>query len=298
MKTFSIIGVFLILFFAAGCQQPNAVEVTPDTEEPQLDVTSLAMVDTAVYQMAIDSAAVIPSDLADYAGLLLVSNIKFDGGTRWGIQSVTNSTVCVTDRSHPLDVRGKVFGYYGIRLLGTNPLTPVRVNGLAMREKAHRIRIAGIPVSFGYEYDRDISSIYQPDMPFTWSAVPDSLGPVEVSIQSPANLTVTSPLGGGIISRNQDLKLAWTGQGDMLIILSAYDPGSHQTKPILKMRPLANKGRARVSASILQALPVNRYYVFTFIVANRKEVRADRNGQSVLVLAQAASVHNIYVEFQ
>ena len=84
----------------------------------------------------------------------------------------------------------------------------------------------------------------------------------------------------------------------MLIVLSAYNPIGKQSRPILKMRPLANRGHARVSAAILQALPSDRYYVFTFIVANRKEVRIDRNGASVLVLAQAASVHNVYVEFQ
>jgi hypothetical protein len=297
MKTFSIIGFFLFLLFAAGCQQPNAVEVTPDTEEPRLEVTSLAMVDTSVYQTAIDSAAVTPSDEVNYAGLLLVNKIKFDGGTRWGVQSVASSSVCVMDRSRPLELRGKVFGYYGIRLMGTSPLTPVKVNGLAMREKAHRVRVAGLPVSFGYEYDRDINAI-QTDDAFTWSASPDSLGPVAVSVQSPANLTVTSPLGGSTISRDQDLRLTWSGQGDLLIVLSAYNPLSKQTRPILKLRPLANKGHVKVSASILRVLPVDRYYVFTFIVANRKEVPIDRNGQSVLVLAQAASVHNVYVEFQ
>jgi hypothetical protein len=297
MKTFStIIALFLILVLA-GCQKPNPVEVTMDREEPQLEVTSLAMVDTSIYT-AIDTAAVTPADQDRFAGLLLVSNITFDGGSRWGVQSIAVSSVCVTDRSRPLQVRDRIFGYYGIRLLGTNPLTLVRVNGLAMREKAHRVRVAGIPVNFGYEYDRDVSSIYQPDLPFTWTAAPDSLGPVQVSIQSPANLTVASPVGGSFVPRNRDLRLEWIGQGEIVIILSAYNPIGKQSKPILRMRPLVNRGHARISTSILQALPADRYYVFTFIVANRKEVRIDRGSESVLVLAQAASVHNVYVEFQ
>ncbi|RPH36911.1 hypothetical protein EHM92_03740 [bacterium] len=296
MKTLSVIG-FVLILLVAGCQQPNAVEVIPDLEESQLEVTSLAMVDTTVYSTGIDSLAVIPSDQERFAGLLLVNNVKFDGGARWGSQTAAFSSVCVTDRSRPLELRGKVFGYYGIRLM-PNLLSPVRINGLPMREKAHRVRIAGIPISFGYEYDADISSIYQPDVAFTWTATPDSLGPVQVSIQSPANLTVASPVGGSIIRRNRDLRLEWTGQGEMLIILSAYNPVGKQSRPILKMRPLANRGHARVNAAILQALPGDRYYVFTFIVANRKEVRINRNAESVLVLAQAASVHNVYVEFQ
>lgn len=297
MKTFSIIGLVLILLLLSGCQHPNPVEVITDTEEPQLEVTSLAMVDTSVYATGVDSLAVTPSDQADYAGLLLASKIKFDGGIHWGVDSVAVSYVCVTDRSRPLEARGKVFGYYGSRLM-PNLLNPVRINGLAMLERAHRIRIAGIPISWGYEYVRDINSFYQPDIPFTWTATPDSLGPVEVSVQAPANLTVAHPLGGSIIPRNQDLKLAWTGQGELLIVLSAYNPLGKTSRPILKMRPLANRGRARIGAAILQALPGDRYYVFTFIMANRKEVRIDRNGASVRVLAQAASVHNIYVELQ
>ena len=194
MKTLSIIG-FVLLLLAAGCQQPNEVHVTPDAAEPQLEVTSLAMVDTAVYQTAIDSLAVTPSDQDRFAGLLLVNKVKFDGGARWGVEAVALSSVLITDRSRPLDVRGKVFGYYGIRLM-PNLMTPLRINGLAMREKLHRIRAGTLRVNFGFEYDRDISSIYQPDMDFTWSAAPDSLGTVQVSVQSPANLTVASPAGG------------------------------------------------------------------------------------------------------
>jgi hypothetical protein len=295
MKTLSIIGLVLILL-VTGCQHPTEVQVTQNSDEPQIEVTSLAMVDTSVYQTAIDSLAVTPSDQIDFAGLLLVNSVKFDGGTRWGVQTAASSSVLVTDRSRPFEVRGKVFGYYGIRLM-PNLLTPIRISGLAMREKIHRIRIGGLPFNFGFEYDRDISSIYQQETAFTWSASPDSLGPVQVSIQSPANLAVTSPLGGSVVSRTQDLKLQWTGQGEMLvIILSTYNPTDKQSRPILKMRPLVNRGHARVSAAILQALPSDKYYVFTFIVANRKEVRITRNAESILVLAQAASVHNVYVE--
>ncbi len=296
MKTFSVIG-FILILFVVGCQQPNAVQVTADVEEPQLEITSLAMSDTAVYA-GVDSLAVTPADQDRFAGLLLVNNVRFDGGTRWGVQTVAYSSACVTDRSRPLELRGKVFGYYGIRLTAQNPLTPVRINGLAMREKAHRIKAAAVQANFGYEYDRDISAIYQPDAAFTWTATPDSLGPVQVSIQAPADLTVAMPVGGSIIPRNQDLRLEWKGQGEIFIVLSAHNPLASQSKPFLKMRPLANTGHARLSAAILQALPRERYYVFTFIVANRKEVRIDRNGASVLVLAQAASVHNVYVEFQ
>ena len=295
MKTFSFIGFVLVLLFA-GCQHPTEVQVTQDAEESQLEVTSLAMVDTSVYQTAIDSVAITPSDQTDYAGLLLVNNITFDGGTRWGVQTAASSSVLITDRSRPLELRGKVFGYYGVRLM-PNLLTPVRINGLAMREKTHRVRVAGLPVNFGYEYDRDVSAIYQPGMAFTWSASPDSLGPVQLSVTSPADLGVTSPVGGSVLSRNQDLKLQWTGQGEtILIILSAYNPTSKQSRPILKMRPLVNKGHVRVSAAILQALPSDRYYVFTYIVANRKEMRVARNADQILVLAQVASVHNVYVE--
>jgi hypothetical protein len=111
-------------------------------------------------------------------------------------------------------------------------------------------------------------------------------------------LAVTAPAGGSVIPRNRDLMLQWTGQGDMLIILSAYNPIGKQSRPILKLRPLANKGHVRVGAGILEALPSDRYYVFTFIVANRKEFRVTRDSDQIRALAQAASVHNVYVELQ
>ncbi len=297
MKTFPIIGFLLSILLLAGCQHPNPIEVVPDTEEPQLEVTSLAMVDTSVYQTSIDSSAVTPSDQSTYAGLLLINKVKFDGGARWGVYSTASSSVLITDRSRPLEARGKIFGYYGVRLM-PNLLPPVRINGDRMREKTHWVRVGPLPIDWGYEYVRNVDTLYQPDMPFTWSATPDSLGTVEVSIQSPANLTVSAPTGGSIISRSQDLKLEWTGQGDLVIVLSAYNPLTKKAKPLMKLHPLANKGHAKVSAAILQALPADRYFVFTFIVANKKAVQIDRNGASVLALAQAASVHNIYVELQ
>jgi len=295
MKTFSIIALIFALI-VAGCQHPNEVELAKDTEDPQLEVTSLAMVDTTLFR-AIDSLAITPADQDRFAGLLLVNNVKFDGGARWGVQTAAFSSVLITDRSRPVQHQGRIFGYYGIRLM-PNLLNPVRINGLAMLERIHRIRVGMQEFSYGHEYVRDVSSIYRPDMPFTWSAAPDSLGPVEVSVQSPADLVVASPVGGSIIPRNQDLKLLWTGQGEIAIILSAYNPLLKQSRPLLRMRPLANKGRARISAAILKALPGDRYYVFTFIVANRKEARITRGSEPVLALAQAASVHNVYVEFQ
>lgn len=296
MKTFSIIALLLALL-VAGCQHPNEVEVPQDKEDPQLEVTSLAMVDTTVYQAAIDSLAVMPADQDRFAGLLLVNSVKFDGGARWGVQSAAYSAVLVTDRSRPLQAHGRVFGYYGLRLM-SGLLDPLRINGLAMLEIAHRVRVGLQQFSFGHQYVRDVSSIYQPDMQFTWSATPDSLGPVEVSVRSPADLVVASPVGGSIISRNRDLKLQWTGQGEMTIILSAYNPLAKKARPLLRMRPLANKGRARVSSAILRALPADYFYVFTFIVANRNESTVSRGSALIPVLAQAASVHNIYVEIQ
>jgi hypothetical protein len=258
MKTFSIIALLLALL-VAGCKHPNEVEI--------------------------------------FAGMLLANHVAFDGGARWGKQTAAYSFALITDRSRPLRASGRVFGFYGLRLM-QNLLTPLRINGLAMLERVHRIRVGQQHFGFGHEYVRDLGSIYQPDLLFTWTATPDSLGPVEVSVRAPAGLEVASPEGGSLISRTRDLKLLWTGEGEMTIILSAYNPLAKKARPLLRMHPLANRGRARISSAILKALPADNFYVFTFIVANRTEARVSQGSDPIPVLAQAASVYNVYVEIQ
>ena len=81
----------------------------------------------------------------------------------------------------------------------------------------------------------------------------------------------------------------------MSIVISTFDPVTRKTRPLLQLRSRANSGRALLPAKILQQLPqLQRRFVFTFVLANRREV-ATGTGR---VLVQAASVVNRFVELR
>jgi hypothetical protein len=118
-------------------------------------------------------------------------------------------------------------------------------------------------------------------------------------IRTPDQLVVESPRGGTVVSRQADLELRWRGaQGSLSIIVSAYDTSTRKAKPLLELRPRDNTGRAVVPAKFLRELrPLHRYFVFTFVLANRDQMdlpipRAPR------VLLQAASVYSTYIELR
>jgi hypothetical protein len=65
----------------------------------------------------------------------------------------------------------------------------------------------------------------------------------------------------------------------------------------MKIHPANNEGKAVIDPRILQLLPRERFFMFSFIIANRDEKKS--MGQYPgRILVQAASVHNSYVEFQ
>ena len=99
-----------------------------------------------------------------------------------------------------------------------------------------------------------------------------------------------------MIPRTKDLDIRWNGgKGKMSVIVSQYDPPTRTVKPILELRVKANNGKAVVPAKLLSTLPQQRYFVLTFILANRKEVTVTQPATGT-ILVQAAAVHNCYVE--
>lgn len=285
MKMLAFIVLVFGLSFAA-CNKPAPVELQPDESEGILEVASVVQGDSEFALTSVDSSAMLPEDQLKFAGLLHTVHVVFDGGQR--VIDTAYARALFENRTRPVRLAGRIIGYYGINL------GPVRLNSAFLFPILHRVgrhdSVAGI------EYIRDVTALYQPRTVYTWSAAPDSIGPIAVSIETPEDINIQSPRGGTIISRDRDLVLSWTGQGNLFFVISAYDLPARKSKPIFQVKVRDGSHRAVLSSKILRLLPPQRMYVFTFAMANKKEIAPV--GFQGRVLVQATSVYNSYVELR
>jgi len=286
MKHLPVI-LLLSSLVVAGCQQPSEVKLNPADPDQELTVSSVVEPDTNEPSTP-DSTGLVVKDRNQFAGSLLVTSVKYDNGL--GVATVSAATAVLEDRTKPpiLTASGKIAGYPGI-FLGNS----LKLNGVTMIRVTRML--AG--VFAGWKYVGDLSLTYRPNQPYRWVAPADPVGGIEDSIDSPIDspddLTVFSPHGGGVFSRNHDLELRWKGQGTISIIIQAYEPLAKKTKPLLLITPKTNRGRAILGTKLLALLPRGRNFVFTFVLANRRELTLPR--YSGVVLIQAASIYNSFV---
>jgi len=289
--------ILIILLPAASCQQPAEVELRPDLDDA-LEITPLAEADSTFDRPSIDSSAVLPGEHDLFGGMLLVNRVKYDsGGVR--VDSMAFSRVFFANRTMPVMFMGRIVGFHGIDL-GSPPLSPA-LNGTPMSRVPHLIhmrRIFADSIALaGFEYFSNLTTTFQANTEYRWTASSGIPGGFDISIRSPDNLAVQSPRGGSVISRNQDLPLRWRGQGDSFtIVISRFDPLTRRVKPLLQLRPRVNRGHVIIPAKILRTLPRERFYVMTFMLVNRSRSVVAGYGERVLV--QAASVYNSYVEIR
>ncbi len=281
--------IVLVLGLALGaCNKPVPVELLPEQPDDFLEVSSIAPSDSNLAGASVDSSAMLPGDQERFAGQLQLVHVIFDGGQRLIDTSYTR--VVFENRLRPIRVSGRVIGFHGINL------GPVRLNGTFLAPIPHRLgrrdSVAGI------EYVRGLSAgEYQPRTSYTWTAAPDSVGPISVSIYTPEDIVVHHPVGGTVIRRDRNLPLMWSGQGDLFIVISSYEPVLRMTRPLLSLKVRNNIGRAVLNRKFLQLLPPQRIYVLTFVLVNRNESEIiQRFPERVLV--QAASIYNSYVELR
>lgn len=294
--SYAILAIVLIL--ATGCQKPGPVTVDPDVIlNSALEVTTIGTPDTNLTVSGVDSSGVIPADGVNYAGFLLLNNIRYDTGAG-AFKTEVFSSVCFVDRNRPLLWNGKPVGYFGIDV-APGPLQSVTINSLPMLRVPYRLRVPGASVgdsAFGYTFVRELSATYQPNTTYTWN-VPalNAMSGFAPQIKSADELRVSSPAGGSVFQRGKGLVLRWTGKGDIDIVISLYFPGTRKTRPLLKIHPKVNTGGAVLDQRILQLLPKDRFFVLTFILARREERQLPGlfNGK---ILIQAAAVHNSYIE--
>jgi len=281
-----VFAICLATVTVFGCNEP----IVLDGEEDLLEVDALTQEDPDVELTAIDSTAILPSDENTFAGLLVVNKVTYDVDDGPRVDSFALSRVFFADILRPVRHNQRTVGFHGFYLGGIN------LNTLPMIRIPHIIRMRMPPADTvaGFEYIKDLTATYRPNQAYTWAA--DSINVTGVSIVSPGELRVIAPTGGAVLSRNRSIELLWRGEGSLSIIISAYDPVLRRTRPLLRLRPRVNQGRAVLGVRLLRLLPPGRDFIFTFVLSNRRveDVLRPYRGQ---VLLQASEVHNIFVKF-
>jgi len=289
-----------VLFFClGGCQKPAPLTVEPPADLPagSLQVTVLGNPDTNITVNPIDSVGVLPTEQVLYPGLFLVNSVKYDNGH--GTLSLAYASAYFGDRNRPLVVNGKVVAYYGIDLM-PSAFSPLKIGGFAMARYPYKIHIGSRDTTFGYMY-RAVFASLQPQTRFDWDDPrPDTTrlsGGFRDSVVTPEDLRVLAPVGGSVLSRLKQVELLWKGNGNLIIVISTFNPVTGKSRPYLQLQPTVNTGRAVIEPRLLQLLPQTKNFVFTFIIANRVDrqlggLTKDR------ILVQAASVYNSYLQLQ
>ncbi len=299
MRKLSIVACCVFLC-QAGCQKPSPLTVEPPADSPagSLLVTVLGNPDTNITVTPVDSAGVLPTDQTTYAGLFLVNTVKYDNGH--GPASVASASAYFGDRNRPLVVNGKIVGYYGIDLMPLPIASPLKIGGFPMIRYPYKIHIGSRDTTFGYMYRASptFQALIQPNKRFDWDdPAPDTtrLSAFSDTVVTPEDLMVLAPVGGSVLSRTKQLELRWTGKGNLVIVISTFNPVTGKSRPVLQIQPAVNTGTAVIEPRLLQMLPQTRNFVFTFIIANKVDrllggLPRDR------ILVQAASVYNSYVQ--
>jgi len=282
----------------AGCTQPADVELTRDGYETDLEVRAVVVPDTNVVVPEVDATGVLPEELMTVNGVMLINDIRNEESidniaiTSYALLFLADSTVS--------NLSGRMIGYSGADL-GT-----VSLNGQPMTQLPHRVVLRRLlrpdtTLLRGYEYLADLTGQYRPGELYTWTYMHQSMGDHSESILAPERVQVQSPpvIGQGVVERTRDLELLWRGgQGTLSIIISAFDVQSRRARPLLELRSRANSGRALLPAKILQQLArLQHRFVFTFVLANRRELRPGVNDAG-RILIQAASIVNRHVELR
>jgi hypothetical protein len=278
----------------AGCQQPGDIELTNDGETTSLEVVPIALPDSLIATSAVDSTAILPMDQVKYRGQFLVTRVRLDAGPTATASYAFSRVLVVDSVVHFLQ---REVGGNGV------DLGPLLLNQQPMLKIAHRITAKRLlfrdtVIVRGVEYVTNLSETYQPGIAYTWNAPLSPAGALSVNIVAPQELVVEAPRGGSVHSRQNDLVLKWTGGGGKTqIVVSAYDPQAKRSVPLLELRPKMESGRAILPASVLKQFPQGRWFVFTFILSNRKVATLVQNTAGG-VLIQAADIYNSYIELR
>lgn len=293
-----------VIVLVSGCHDKMPLEITSTQPADDLEVSSLQpSIETNLAKSTVDTTGVLNTEQSKYFATMFVSGAKYDAGSIR--QMVSYSSVAFSDKNHPVEHEGRRLGFRGI------DLGRVQINGMEMIGVQRYIHLFGFPMfggrdtAVGPSYvlanrnGRDAKDFnYRGNSRFEWKVsgrIP--IDPFSVEIQSPDELTITSPKSTSTISKNEDLRVQWIGKPELFrVIISGLRTSDIQ--PILQIKIKKRDGDITIPAKVLRLLPTDTYrtYVFSFINSRTGEYEVSQFSEKVF--AVASSIHDVVLTVQ
>lgn len=287
MKRLATVLLAAALLSGAGCTSPSPVEL--EQNPGTVEAVPLGNVAGDLDLAPVDSSGVTPDEQIRVNGRMQVTEVTLDNGQ--GVRRFAFASAIFQDTRLPVTVGNRTFGYYGI------PLRSLTLDGVPMVRVPHVVRVRGLlrdTIHAGSEYLLDVTAGYRSGSSYVWGAratvVSDS---VTIPVTTPAGLRILAPAGGALIPTDQDLRLRWQTDGDVVIVISAVDPSTGRTLPRAKFVPRSGSREAVVPARVLAGF-ARGAHALTFIRANRYELPTLSEPRGV-ILVQAAAVSTVFV---
>lgn len=299
--------IFLLVcavIFLGGCHDKLPLVVTSDQPADDLEVASLQpSVETSLSKSTVDTTGVLNTEGSKYHATMFLSGVKYDVGTTR--QTVSYSSVTFSDKNQPVVHDGRELGFRGI------DLGRVQINGMDMIQAQRFIHLFDFPIfgsrdtAVGPSYvlanrnGRDAKDFnFSGNSRFEWNVsgtIP--IDPFSVAIQTPDEITITSPRSTSIISKKDDLHVQWVGKAaSFRLIISGLRQSDLQ--PILQINLKKSDGNITIPAKILALLPTDtfRTFVFSFISSTTTELQVSNFSDEIFVAA--SSIHDVVLTVQ
>jgi len=274
--------------------------VLPDQDPSTILVNSLEpAIESMQSKSVVDTTGILNSEESRYFGVMTVSGVKYDvGGDR---QIVSYSRVSLSDRNQAVEVQGRRVGFLGL------DAGKVQIDGLDMVKSKKLLRIpdflfpgrrdtaAGVEYILANRNGRDAKDFnFRHNSRFEWKVGgnPPLIRPFNVPVQTPEEVTVTTPKSSSVISKSEDLRVRWNGKIKGLRLVISGLRGS-ELQPYFQISVKENSDGITIPAKVLNLLPTDtvQTYIFSFINSNRSIIHLNEFPEEILVVA--SSVHNI-----
>jgi len=292
----------ILIVLMGGCHDKMPLEITSNQPADDLEVSSLQpSIETNLARSAVDTTGILNTEQSKYFATMFVSGVKYDAGSIR--QTVSYSSVAFSDKNHPVELEGRRLGFRGI------DLGRVQINGMDMIAVERYIHLFSFPIFGGRDTavgplyvlanrnGRDAKDfIFRGNSRYEWK-VTGSIPIESVAIQSPDELTITSPKSTSTISKNEDLRVQWVGKPELFrVIISGLSTSDIQ--PILQIKIKDSDGDVTIPAKVLGLLPTDTYrtYVFSFISSRTGEYEVSAFPEKVFVAA--SSIHDVVLTVQ
>jgi len=302
------IAVVMLLLSLPACQGNNPVELAENPIAEPVEVILPRERDTTVVQeTTLDLTGLIQQDDDNYPGTVLVTGVKSDvGGAR---TQLSYARILLKDLRSPITVKGNFGSYTGYQHLeiGTAKLDNVEFDVAEWIIQIKSLTLLPVRAGFFYKLGFDGVQVTKPIeyLPrhhyFVEAQGKGQVKAFGLTMDSPDEVTLLNPRPQGLVFRDEDLVIRWTGQsGDSVrVIISTYDEARGRAlKPLMVLTASPRSNSLVFPSKLLKLIPTNAddRYMMTFVSANRQIATLD--GYPDRVLLQAASIHNILISLR